>query len=166
MMREHVIQKASLASLAEEPFALAVAEDCHNRLDKSVAVELRDPALTERWFDALVTLKSNLQRQFARRRSDLEALRVSSLREDKGSQDFITARAEFLDWKARSVALLGRVEERLAEAKRNRTEQRETLHSEGRSSRKALLQWAASLILDKKGAGADWHKAYRESAAE
>lgn len=86
---------------------------------------LRQPENLERWYDALVALKSDVEYQFTIGRAELETLHAEALKNPASKAKYYEEVAEYRSWQVAATRFLRGVETRIREAKRLRREARD-----------------------------------------
>ncbi len=144
-----------ILSMLDAGFHEFVVADCNRRVSPEEADDLRNPLVAMRWRLCLGQIKRDIERQITRKRMEIEESRVHALATGNKAA-FLGDRVRYMEWHARSISMLARVEGRMAEATALLGPARLD-----RMSRRTLLTWAASLIPD-AGPGAAWHAAFRD----
>jgi hypothetical protein len=142
----------------EEEFSELVAMEAKGQAHEGVSMYLRDPENVERWYQALVDIKKNLQVQFISLRAQMDEAREEGFR--TGNKSVFFGKKADIEKKRRNVNLFGSsIDKRIAEAKKLVKEyriQKSTKDNAGITIRmKKLLQRADALI---PYDFTDWHR--------
>lgn len=146
---------SGVSLLADAPFADLVERDLHGRTTEDELIDLRGADVVDRWHSVLVLTKTDIEAQLTRRSADLAATQQACLRRgEEGKAEYFAERARYMDWRARSIRVLQRVERRLVEVRRARREQHAQVDQQ-----RALLARAYRLVPDTEE-GRRWKEAY------
>lgn len=117
--------RVQLTDLADDAFISIVNQDVRGSLNPEISQLLRDPAIADRWYDALLGLKRSVESQLSASKAE-KSQKIAEFN-ILGNDGWLQARVQTDKWRAGAVRFKNGVEDRLSEAKRFREEAHKTL---------------------------------------
>lgn len=121
--------KVNLLDLSDEAFNAMVNQDVRGTLNPDTSALLRDPAIADRWYETLISLKRSVEAQLSANRAEQVQKQAEYVALGEGGKVlWMQARAGAEKWRAGAVRFKNGVEDRLAEARKHRNEARANMH--------------------------------------
>jgi hypothetical protein len=115
---ERVPSIEALRELPEDDFLELVQADQRGELPLSASKALNDPALAERVYTTLVSIKRDIEAQLTQRAAELLAYQQECmLRGHGGKSEYFAAKTEYDLWRGKAVYAKSRVEHRISAVK-------------------------------------------------
>ncbi len=119
----------NLLDLSDDAFNSMVNQDVRGTLNSELSQLLRDPAIADRWYETLVSLKRSVEAQLSANRAEQVQKQSEFLgRGPQAKMLWLQTKATTEKWRAGAVRFKNGVEDRMAEARRNRDKLRLGLH--------------------------------------
>jgi hypothetical protein len=101
----------------KKQFLDLVAAEVRGEAADGVSTFLREPENLRKWKDALVSLKVDVEEQYARRKLRMDEVHGECLKQTDGRPEYFDAKREYLGWKAGAGAFKKNVEMRIREVR-------------------------------------------------
>jgi hypothetical protein len=126
-----------LDALSDGDFVRVVSADVKQAVSRAVFEELRQPENADRWHEALVQLRRDVDTKMAQKEADLAEERVRCHGLKDGQEIWLRAKADYQRWRAKTVYFRAAVEGRMTEVKRP---EKETKGSSGDGRLRLLVE--------------------------